>query len=248
VKRKSNINKWWKENFWFPLIIGIILLGASFLFEGTRDAWKQLFNSGHKSPSYRYLSYIRYIDMRDRIPVNNDSMLISPISPVYLSRFLVIEKLSEDLKTIEIPMGTTGHSFEIRCPTHSCTLVRSEDKDSEHWGRKFRRWTANVDIGTERIGEPFTIIIESTVWNGFPNDTLEWYALHAEHGETTTMAIVFSKNKLPKKFKQMYYEGTNKPVEYHDYTRLTSSPDSLVWYWQVFAPNKKYTYELQWNW
>ncbi len=162
--------------------------------------------------------------------------------------------VSGDNSKIRVHYFTSGYDIFLRCPNRPFVLRARKDRD--FLGGKMQSTAAReieIDVSDVPYGEPFSIVIEATIWNGFQvnEDRKQWAALLSldDLGEAE-LGIRFPENMRPKKQPRLwvYLRGSEKaeaPSELQNYTVFSNSNG---WVWRPHDVIRNFVYQFEFDW
>ena len=194
---------------------------------------------------------IKVFDMRGNKPVAPHEQ-DRKISPTNLFRYIVLQKKSEEVKSIDFEIVTDGLTIDAQCLTHLCTLHKPQSPEYKGESSLF---TSIVRVNLERdpIDKDILIVIEATYWNTFTNKKNDKHGLGHKTIQSEFFAIValaprqfqFSNIKLLET--KSSGSGESPPIVYQG-PKAFISHNKKVLSWKIENPTPNSIYDMEWDW
>lgn len=191
---------------------------------------------------------INYWDMTNWKQMDSTNTYPEKFSSVKLINTLEFTKTAQ-IDSIYLYFGTSGTGIgNLRCSTHGDSLNFSVKKKGNQHSKTYE---LVIDVSQEKIGIPFTVMVEGEYWNSFQGDM--WVENYTESGE------VYKKNMLfiitPPKNMTILNPVTEitKDTTYKNFVLFRGN--GLVWNdtkqnkltWDINKPEQSKMYRLSWQ-
>lgn len=209
--------------------------------------------------SFTFLKTSSYFDLSHWKPIPDgatpqDAGPVERSDNVRVIHLIRKRSVSGDNSKIRIHYFTSGHDVFLRCPNRGFSLRARKDRD--FLGGKTQPTAAReieVDVSDVPYGEPFSIVIEATIWNGFQfnSDRKQWAALLSlDDLSEAELGIRFPENMRPKKQPSLwvYLRGSERAEAPSEIQNFNVRPDSNGWVWRPHDVKRNFVYQVEFDW